>query len=76
MTMASFPTVRLARQVARQYGLEGVVIVGIVNGHAGAASYGSTVEQCRALTPVVDHLIEALGCGEIDTAAFAGAGDD
>jgi hypothetical protein len=41
----------------------------------GSASYGSTVAQCRQLAPIVDRLVEALGCGEIDTTAFAGADD-
>jgi hypothetical protein len=73
--MAEFPTVRMARHLARQLGLDGVVIVGIAGGQVGSASYGSTVAQCRQLAPIVDRLVEALGCGEIDTTAFAGADD-
>lgn len=65
-----FPTIRTARAICKQGGLQGVIVIGIdEKGVIGGASYGATVRQCKQLAPWLEHIIDAAGYGP-DLSAF------
>ena len=65
-----FPTIRTARAICKQGGLQGVIVIGIdETGVVGGASYGATVRQCKQLAPWLDDLIDRAGDAH-DLSAF------
>jgi hypothetical protein len=54
------PSVALARRLAKQRGLDGLVIIGFAEGEFCLASYGGTLRQCHELGGLVDFITEAI----------------
>ena len=54
------PSVALARRLAKQRGLDGMVIIGFAAGEFSVASYGSTLRQCHELGKLVDFIVNAI----------------
>lgn len=66
-----FPTIRTARAICKQGGLQGVIVIGIdERGVVGGASYGATVRQCKQLAPWLESIIDDAGTVH-DLSAFA-----
>ena len=54
------PSVALARRLAKQRGLNGLVMIGFANGMFSCASYGGTLRQCHELGKLVDFIVNAI----------------
>ena len=56
---ATPPTVRHARKLAKDLGLDGVIVIGIAGSGVAGASYGSTKRRCRILGRLLDHFMDS-----------------
>ena len=61
----SLPTLRLARELSKARGLDGLILVGFANGNVGIASYGASKAQCSDLASLVDYISLAIERGEM-----------
>ena len=62
--------VRLARKLAKQHGLQGVIVIAIGDGLYSAASYGSTKAQCAELGRMLDRISDDIESGAITLDQF------
>ena len=54
------PSVALARRLAKQRNLDGLLMIGFAGGEFCCASYGGTLRQCHELGKLVDFIVNAV----------------